>query len=171
MEVVFHKVVYRSRKRVCDDGESVCYYKVVRRWEKGRYTAGLPLVANEADWWKIYVITWRRLFLLIMQEKNYTVCFAIFVVLMGLATLMGWRLKMPEMSIPGIELESQHHPDGFENIDIDSKPVCFPLFQPHHVCWRSFIYGKCLLYTQNKWFPQWCGIFSLEEGNSLFPTR
>lgn len=64
------------------------------------------------------------------QEKNYTVCFSIFVVLMGLATLVGWRIKMPEVSVAGgIEMGGgvaagaevaggNGYGQSFENVDI-----------------------------------------------------
>lgn len=64
------------------------------------------------------------------QEKNYTVCFSIFVVLMGLATLVGWRLKMPECNVNmGLEMGQAGEGGGaapgnngygqsFENVDI-----------------------------------------------------
>jgi hypothetical protein len=59
------------------------------------------------------------------------VCFAIFVVLMGLATLLGWRIKMPEITIPTIEMDIQHQDgggatstlQGFDNIDIDGGAI------------------------------------------------
>lgn len=66
------------------------------------------------------------------QEKNYTVCFSIFVVLMGLATLVGWRVKMPQVSgggVSGLELgggeagtagagAGGEYGQSFENVDI-----------------------------------------------------
>lgn len=62
------------------------------------------------------------------QEKNYAVCFSIFVVLMGLATLVGWRIKMPEVNINvNLEMGQSNAADpaaaggygqSFENVDI-----------------------------------------------------
>jgi hypothetical protein len=64
------------------------------------------------------------------QEKNYTVCFAIFVVLMGLALLLAWRMKMVEV-VPTIELDMNN--GQFENVELDQsstnvKVNCFILF-------------------------------------------
>jgi hypothetical protein len=64
------------------------------------------------------------------QEKNYTVCFAIFVVLMGLATLMAWKMNIPSVvTDDGINIDmgmGMGAPNGYEqstNMDGTKNPL------------------------------------------------
>jgi hypothetical protein len=38
---------------------------------------------------------------------------------MGLATLLAWRIKMPQITMPTIEMDNSNSLQGFDNIDIN----------------------------------------------------
>lgn len=66
---------------------------------------------------------------------------------MGLATLLAWRIKMPDLlPPPTIELDGSLDP-GFENIEIGeaTKPVTDPTGIPHTTVFAQ----------QNKKIPEW----------------
>jgi len=82
--------------------------------------------------------------------------------LMGLALLLAWRIKMPDLPPQNLELENQNNIQGFDPVEIDEK---IQNNQQQQTTQTEGIPHATVFSQHNRKMPEWVGVLRHYKGN------